>query len=121
MAFAAAGATAALTLTGGIADISALTATIGLVVGLAWSLTGLEEWRSRPTRRIGPLMVFLGFAWFASQLVYADVSRSTQQEILFGPSSSPCSGTCCSRFRAGASRVGSHARSSSRPIWTRSL
>jgi signal transduction histidine kinase len=72
--FAAAGATTALTLTGGIADTPTLTATIGLVVGLAWSLTGLEEWRRRPTRRIGPLMVFLGFAWFASQLVYASVS-----------------------------------------------
>jgi signal transduction histidine kinase len=73
-AFAAAGATAALTLTGGIANTPALTATIGVGVGLAWSLIGLEEWRRRPARRVGPLMVFLGFAWFASQLVYASVS-----------------------------------------------
>jgi signal transduction histidine kinase len=73
-ALAAAGGTAALTLGGGIADLPELTATIGLVVGLAWSLIGLEEWRRRPARRIGPLMVFLGFAWFASQLVYASVS-----------------------------------------------
>ncbi|MGH9248961.1 MAG: sensor histidine kinase, partial [Acidimicrobiales bacterium] len=73
-ALAAAGLTAALTLTGGIAETPALTATIGVVVGLSWSLIGLEQWRRWPTRRIGPLMVFLGFAWFASQLNYAHVS-----------------------------------------------
>jgi signal transduction histidine kinase len=73
-AFAAGGGSAALILTGGIADSPSLTATIGLVVGLAWALTGLEEWRRRPARRIGLLMVFFGFAWFASLLVYSSVS-----------------------------------------------
>jgi signal transduction histidine kinase len=70
----AAGATAVLVLTGGIADSPGLTATVGLVVGLSWCATGLEEWRRRPARRIGPLMVFFGFAWFASLLVYTNVS-----------------------------------------------
>jgi signal transduction histidine kinase len=84
-AFAAAGATAALTLTGDIADSPAVTATIGLAVGLAWSLIGLEEWRRRPARRIGPLMVFLGFAWFAGQLVYANVSSLYTTGLFFRP------------------------------------
>jgi signal transduction histidine kinase len=70
----AAGGTAALVLTGGIADSPGLTATVGLVIGLSWCLTGLEEWRRRPARRIGPLMVFFGFAWFASLWVYSSVS-----------------------------------------------
>jgi signal transduction histidine kinase len=70
----AAGGTAVLVLTGGIADSPGLTATVGLVVGLSWCLTGLEEWRRRPARRIGPLMVFFGFAWFASLWVYSSVS-----------------------------------------------
>jgi signal transduction histidine kinase len=67
-ALAAGGATAALILTGDIADSPSLTASIGLVVGLSWCLTGLEEWRRRPASRIGPLMVLVGFAWFASLL-----------------------------------------------------
>src|SRR5918995_1610235 len=70
----AAGGTAVLVLTGGIADYPGLTATVGLVVGVSWCLTGLEEWRRRPARRIGPLMVFFGFAWFASLLAYTNVS-----------------------------------------------
>jgi hypothetical protein len=65
-ALAAGGATAALVFDADIADSPALTASLGLAVGLAWCLTGLEEWRRRPARRIGALMVFLGFAWFAS-------------------------------------------------------
>jgi signal transduction histidine kinase len=74
VALAAGGATAALILSGDIADSPTLTATIGLVVGLSWALVGLDEWRRRPTNRVGPLMVFLGFAWFASLLVYSSVS-----------------------------------------------
>jgi signal transduction histidine kinase len=74
VALAAAGGTTALTLTGEIAESPARTAASGAVVGLAWSLVGLEEWRRRPARRIGPLMVLLGFAWFGSQLVWTDVS-----------------------------------------------
>jgi signal transduction histidine kinase len=67
-ALAAGGLTAALTLTGGIAEFPTLEATFGLIIGLAWCFTGLEEWRRRPSNRIGPLMVCVGFAWFASQL-----------------------------------------------------
>jgi signal transduction histidine kinase len=73
-ALAAGGATAALILSADIADSPALTATLGFVVGLSWCLTGLEEWRRRPGRRVGPLMVFFGFAWFASLWVYTSVS-----------------------------------------------
>jgi signal transduction histidine kinase len=84
-AVAAGGATAALILSGGIADSPSLTAAIGLAVGLAWSLIGLEEWRRRPGRRIGPLMVFLGFAWFASLLVYSSVSALYTLGLLIRP------------------------------------
>jgi signal transduction histidine kinase len=72
LALASGAATAVLILTGDIADSPTLTATLTLVIGLAWCITGLEEWRRRPTNRIGPLMVCLGFAWFASQLEYAE-------------------------------------------------
>ena len=84
-ALAVGGGTTALTITGDIADSPALTGTIGLAVGLAWSLIGLEEWRRRPARRIGPLMVFLGFAWFAGQLVYASVSPLYTTGLFFRP------------------------------------
>ena len=84
-ALAAAGATAALILSGGIADSPALTATIGTVVGLSWSLIGLDEWRRRPANRIGPLMVFLGVAWFASLLVYSSVSAPYTVGLMIRP------------------------------------
>jgi signal transduction histidine kinase len=73
-ALAAGGATATLILTGGLADSPSLTATVGLVVGLSWCLTGLVEWHRRPANRIGPLMVFFGFAWFGSLLELSDLS-----------------------------------------------
>jgi signal transduction histidine kinase len=71
-ALAAGGLTTALILTGGIAESPTLQATMSLVIGLSWSLTGLGEWSRRPSNRIGPLMICLGFAWFASQLEYAE-------------------------------------------------
>jgi signal transduction histidine kinase len=71
-ALAAGALTATLTLTGGIAESPSLQATLALVIGLSWCFTGFAEWRRRPGNRIGPLMVCLGFAWFASQLEYAD-------------------------------------------------
>jgi signal transduction histidine kinase len=74
VALATGGATAALIVRAEIADAPALTASVGLVVGLSWCLTGLEEWRRRPARRIGPLMLFFGFAWFASFWIYTSVS-----------------------------------------------
>ncbi|HEX2073097.1 MAG TPA: sensor histidine kinase [Geodermatophilus sp.] len=70
-ALAAGGVTAAFVLTGGLADSPELTAAIGVVVGLTWTLIGLDQRRRRPTRRIGGLMVALGFAWFAGLLVHA--------------------------------------------------
>jgi signal transduction histidine kinase len=85
VAVAAGGATAALVLSGGIADSPSLTAAVGLAVGLAWSLIGLDEWRRRPGRRIGPLMVFLGFSWFASLLVYSSVSALYTLGLLIRP------------------------------------
>jgi signal transduction histidine kinase len=85
VAVAADGATAALVLSGGIADSPSLTAAVGLAVGLAWSLIGLDEWRRRPGRRIGPLMVFLGFSWFASLLVYSSVSALYTLGLLIRP------------------------------------
>jgi signal transduction histidine kinase len=84
-ALAAGGTIAALILTGDIADSPVLTATIGVVVGLSWALVGLDEWRRRPTNRIGSLMVFLGFAWFASLLVYSRVSALYTVGLFFRP------------------------------------
>ena len=75
----------ALILGGGIADSPVSTAAVGLAVGLAWSLIGLAEWRRRPANRIGPLMVFLGFAWFASLLVYSSVSPLYTVGLFFRP------------------------------------
>ena len=74
VALAAAAGTATAILTGGLAESPGLTATIGVVVGLTWSLIGLEQWRRLPARRIGPMMVGLGFAWFAGLLIHAPVS-----------------------------------------------
>jgi signal transduction histidine kinase len=73
-ALAAGALTATLVATGDVADHPALAATFGLVIGLGWCFTGLEECRRRPANRIGPLMVCLGFAWFLSLLEYSAYS-----------------------------------------------
>ncbi len=39
-----------------------------LVVGASLLGSGLASWRTRPENRLGPVMVFIGFAWFAGQL-----------------------------------------------------
>ena len=46
-------------------------ASLGLLVG--WSLigSGVVAWRVRPDNRLGPVMVFTGFAWFATFLTDA--------------------------------------------------
>jgi signal transduction histidine kinase len=46
-------------------------APLGLLVG--WSLigSGVLAWRVRPDNRLGPVMVFTGFAWFATFLTDA--------------------------------------------------
>lgn len=58
---------------------------LGALVGLAWAVVGLEEWRRRPSRRTGPLMVFLAFAWFASLLVNSSVSLLFTAGLLLRP------------------------------------
>ncbi len=39
-----------------------------LLVGVSLLGCGLASWRARPENRLGPVMVFTGFAWFAGQL-----------------------------------------------------
>jgi signal transduction histidine kinase len=43
-------------------------AILTLVVGASLLGCGLASWQSRPENRIGPIMVFTAFAWFAVQL-----------------------------------------------------
>jgi signal transduction histidine kinase len=43
-------------------------AVLTFVVGASLLGCGLASWQSRPENRIGPIMVFTGFAWFAVQL-----------------------------------------------------
>jgi signal transduction histidine kinase len=43
-------------------------AVLTLVVGASMLGCGLASWRSRPENRVGPIMVFTSFAWFAAQL-----------------------------------------------------
>jgi signal transduction histidine kinase len=45
-----------------------------LLVGASLLGCGLASWRARPENRLGPVMVFTGFAWFASQLSEASVA-----------------------------------------------
>src|SRR5919201_1191175 len=71
-ALAAGGVTAALILTSDVAHSRDRTAGLTLVVGLSWCVMGLLEWSRRPANRVGPLMVFFGFAWFAGRLTYSD-------------------------------------------------
>jgi signal transduction histidine kinase len=42
-----------------------------LLVGASLLGCGVASWRARPENRIGPIMVFTGFAWFAAQLIEA--------------------------------------------------
>jgi signal transduction histidine kinase len=43
-------------------------AAVALLVGWAYIGSGLVAWRHRPDHRLGPVMVFIGFAWFATFL-----------------------------------------------------
>src|ERR671936_2866222 len=72
-ALAAGGVTATLILTSDVAHSRDRTAVLTLVVGLSWRVMGLLEWSRRPANRVGPLMVFFGFAWFTGRLIYSDV------------------------------------------------
>src|ERR1035441_2098337 len=42
-----------------------------LLVGVSLLGCGLASWRARPENRVGPTMVFTGFAWFTVQLIEA--------------------------------------------------
>ena len=53
---------------------AAASAALALVVGWAYIGSGLIAWRQRPESRLGTVMVFIGFAWFATFL--ADVGSS---------------------------------------------
>ena len=46
-------------------------AVLTLLVGSSLLGCGLASWRARPENRVGPIMVFTGFAWFAAELVEA--------------------------------------------------
>ncbi|MGA2927550.1 MAG: histidine kinase, partial [Solirubrobacteraceae bacterium] len=46
-------------------------AALELLVGASLLGCGLTSWRARPENRIGLIMVFTGFCWFAAQLVNA--------------------------------------------------
>jgi signal transduction histidine kinase len=43
-------------------------AVLAIVVGLSYVVSGLLAWRQRPDSRLGPVMIFIGFAWFATFL-----------------------------------------------------
>jgi hypothetical protein len=42
-----------------------------LLVGISLLGCGIASWRARPENRLGPIMVFTGFAWFAAELIEA--------------------------------------------------
>jgi signal transduction histidine kinase len=44
---------------------------LALLVGWAYIASGLVAWRHRPEHRLGPVMVLIGFAWFATFLADA--------------------------------------------------
>ncbi len=46
-------------------------APLALLVGWSFIASGLITWRARPENRLGPVMVFIGFAWFATLLTDA--------------------------------------------------
>jgi signal transduction histidine kinase len=68
----AGGVTAALILTSDHVDRPLGTAALTLLVGLAWSVTGLLEWRRHPAGRIGLLMMGFALVWFLGRLTFAD-------------------------------------------------
>jgi signal transduction histidine kinase len=49
-------------------------AALALLVGGAYIGSGLVAWRHRPDIRLGPVMVFIGFAWFVTFLADSDHS-----------------------------------------------
>ena len=53
---------------------AAASAALALVVGWAYIGSGLVARRQRPENRLGTVMVFIGFAWFATFLADAGSS-----------------------------------------------
>ncbi len=51
-----------------------LSAVLAVVVGWAYIGSGLVAWQHRSNNRLGPVMVFIGFAWFLSFLAYSNHS-----------------------------------------------
>jgi hypothetical protein len=45
---------------------------LALLVGWAYIGSGLVAWRHRPELLLGPVMVFIGFAWFVTFLADSD-------------------------------------------------
>ena len=45
---------------------------VALLVGWAYLASGLVVWRHRPELLLGPVMVFIGFAWFVTYLADSD-------------------------------------------------
>jgi signal transduction histidine kinase len=52
----------------------AVAAVLALLVGWSYIGSGLVAWRHRPANRLGAVMVFIGFAWFATFLGDAGAS-----------------------------------------------
>jgi signal transduction histidine kinase len=50
---------------------TAASAALAVLVGWAYVGSGLVAWRHRPENRLGPVMVFIGFSWFATFLADA--------------------------------------------------
>jgi signal transduction histidine kinase len=88
----AAGAGAALLIVGSDRERSpaAASAALALVVGWAYVGSGLVARRQRPENRLGTVMVFIGFAWFATFLADAGssvvftVGKSLESVYLLG-------------------------------------
>jgi signal transduction histidine kinase len=47
-------------------------AALAVLVGLAYIGSGLVAWRQLPENRLGPVMILIGFAWFATFLADSD-------------------------------------------------
>jgi signal transduction histidine kinase len=71
----AAGVAAAILVSGSDREPKPVVATAALALVVGWSYigSGVAAWRQRPRNRLGPAMVFIGFAWFATFL--ADAQR----------------------------------------------
>jgi signal transduction histidine kinase len=53
---------------------TAATAVLAVLVGWSYIGSGLLSWRQRPENRLGPVMVFIGFSWFAAFLADSNSS-----------------------------------------------